>query len=162
MAIQKILFAYNFTSRDRKAIDFVSSAFAHIDGVEITIFHAFTPIPDIETGAGLVTGKLKGSLNYLSQQIMQRENDLKSVTEKLTQNGFAADRIHTVFRPRKTEIAGEIISLTRDSKFDVIVLNRKATRVTRFFFRERFKQGRNDAQRHDCVHCFLTPRGGIL
>jgi len=133
MAIQKILLAYNFTSRDQKAIDFVSSAFAHIDGVEITVFHAFTPVPNIETGAELVTGKLKGSLNYLSQQVMQRENDLKSVTEKLTQKNFAADRIHTVFRPRKTDIAGEIISLTRDSKFDVIVLSRKATRVTRFF-----------------------------
>jgi nucleotide-binding universal stress UspA family protein len=133
MAIQKILLAYNFTSRDQKSIDFVGSAFAHIDGVEITVFHAFTPVPDIETGAELVTGKLKGSLNYLSQQVMQRENDLKSVTEKLTQKNFAADRIHTVFRPRKTDIASEIISLTRDSKFDVIVLNRKATRVARFF-----------------------------
>lgn len=133
MAIQKILLAYNFTSLDQKAIDFASSAFAHIDGVEITIFHAFTPVPDIETGAGLVTGKLKGSLSYLSQQIMQRENDLKSVTEKLTQHGFAADRIHTVFKPRKKDIAGEIINLTRDSKFDAIVLNRKATRVARFF-----------------------------
>ena len=73
MAIQKILLAYNFTSRDRKAMDFVTSAFAHIEGVEITVFHAFTPVPDIETEASLVTGKLKGSLSFLSQQIMQRE-----------------------------------------------------------------------------------------
>ena len=133
MAIQKILLPYNFTRRDQKAIDFVTSAFAHIEGVEITIFHAFTPVPDIETDASLITGKLKGSLSYLSQQIMQKENDLKSVSEKLTQNGFAADRIQTVFRPRKKDIAGEIINLTRDTQFDVIVLNRKATRVTRFF-----------------------------
>jgi nucleotide-binding universal stress UspA family protein len=133
MAIQKILLAYNFTSLDQRAIDFASSAFAHIEGVEITVFHTFTPVPDIETETSLVTGKLKGSLSYLSQQIMQRENDLKAVTEKLTRRGFAADRIHTVFRPRKKDIAGEIISLTRDSRFDAIVLNRKATRVARFF-----------------------------
>ena len=133
MAIQKILLPYNFTRRDQKTIDFITSAFAHIEGVEITIFHAFTPVPDIETDASLITGKLKGSLSYLSQQIMQKENDLKSVSEKLTQNGFAADRIQTVFRPRKKDIAGEIINLTRDTQFDVIVLNRKATRVTRFF-----------------------------
>jgi nucleotide-binding universal stress UspA family protein len=133
MAIQKILLPYNFTRRDQKAIDFVTSAFAHIEGVEITIFHAFTPVPDIETDASLITGKLKGSLSYLSQQIMQKENDLKSVSEKLTQNGFTADRIQTVFRPRKKDIAGEIINITRDTQFDVIVLNRKATRVTRFF-----------------------------
>jgi hypothetical protein len=133
MAIQKILLAYNFTSLDQKAIDFVTSAFAHIEGIEITVFHAFTAIPEIETEASLVTGKLKGSLSYLSQQIMQRENDLKAVTEKLAGKGFATDRIHTVFRPRKKDIAGEIISLYRDTKFDVIVLNRKAARVTRFF-----------------------------
>ena len=133
MAIQKILLAYNFTSLDQKAIDFVTNAFAHIEGVDITIFHVFTSVPDIETQESLVTGKLKGSLNFLSQQIMQRENDLQSVTEKLAQQGFAADRIHTVFRPRRKDIAGEIVSLTRDEKFDVVVLNRKATRVTRFF-----------------------------
>jgi nucleotide-binding universal stress UspA family protein len=133
MAIQKILLAYNFSSLDQKAIDFAVSAFAHIEGVEITIFHAFTPVPDLQTEASLVTGKLKGSLNYLSQQIMQRENDLKLVTGKLAHNGFAADRIHTVFRPRKKDIAGEIINFTRETKFDAIVLNRKASRVTRFF-----------------------------
>jgi nucleotide-binding universal stress UspA family protein len=133
MAIQKILLAYNFSGLDQKAIDFVSTAFAHITGVEITIFHAFTPVPDIETEASLVTGKLKGSLNYLSQQIMERENDLKLITEKLTQGGFLPDRVHTIFRPRKKDIATEIINLARETKFDTIVLNRKAARVTRFF-----------------------------
>ena len=133
MVIQKILVAYNFTNLDQKALDFVTSAFVHIEGVEITIFHAFTPVPEIETQASVVTGKLKGSLSYLSQQIMQRENDLKRVTDKLAENGFDESRINTVFKPRKKDIASEIISLTRDTKFDAIVLNRKAARITRFF-----------------------------
>ena len=133
MVIQKVLLAYNFTSLDKKALDFATTAFAHIEGVDITVFHAYTPIPDIETQPSVVTGKLKGSLNYLSQKVMQREKDLKSVTEKLSQNGFEADRIHTIFRPRKKDIASEIINLAREANFDVIVLNRKAARVTRFF-----------------------------
>ena len=133
MAIQKILLAHNFTSLDQKAIDFAISAFGHIEGADITIFHTFTPAPSIETEASLVTGKLKGSLNYLSQKIMQRENDLKLVAGKLAHHGFAPDRIHTVFRPRKKDIAAEIISVTRETNFDVIILNRKAGRVTRFF-----------------------------
>ncbi len=133
MAIQKILLAYNFSSLDQKAAEFVTSAFAHIEAVEITVFHAFTPLPDIEAEASLVTGRLKGSLSYLSQQILQRENDLKAVTEYLARNGFAAERIHTVFRARKKDVATEIINLTRDTKFDAVVLNRKAARVTRFF-----------------------------
>jgi len=133
MAIQKILVAYNFTHLDQKAIEFVTSTFAHLDGVEITFFHAYTPIPEIDTQASTVTGKLKSSLSYLSQQIMQRENDLKGVIENLSKNALANCQIHTIFKPRKKDIASEIINLNRDTNFDVIVLNRKASRVTRFF-----------------------------
>ena len=133
MAIQKILVAYNFTNLDQKALDFVVSAFGHLEGIEITIFHAYTPVPEIETEESLVTGKLKGSLSYLSQQIMQRENDLKAVVTKLGQDGLPETQIITVFKPRKKDIASELIDLTRDTKFDVMVLNRKAARVARFF-----------------------------
>ncbi|MBW2657607.1 MAG: universal stress protein [Deltaproteobacteria bacterium] len=133
MAIQKILVAYNFTHLDQKAIEFVTGTFARLDGIEITIFHAYTPVPEIETQASMVTGKLKSSLSYLSQQIMQRENEFKEITEKLAKNDLANAQIHTIFRPRKKDIASEIINLNRETKFDVIVLNRKATRVTRFF-----------------------------
>ena len=133
MAIQKILVAYNFTSLDQKALDFVVSAFGHLEGIEITIFHAYTPVPEIDTEESLVTGKLKGSLSYLSQQIMQRENDLKAVVAKLGQDGLPETHIITVFKPRKKDIASELIDLTRDTKFDVMVLNRKAARVARFF-----------------------------
>ena len=133
MTIQKILVAFNYTHLDQKAIEFVTSTFAHIDGIEITFFHAYTPIPEIDTQASKVTGKLKSSLSYLSQQIMQRENDLKTITGNLSQTDLANSRIHTIFKPRKKDIASEIINLNRDTNFDVIVLNRKASRVTRFF-----------------------------
>ena len=133
MAIQKILVAYNFTQLDQKAIEFVTNTFAHLDGAEITFFHAYTPIPEIETQPSVVTGKLKSSLSYLSQQVMQRENDFKAIIDNLADTDMANCRIHTIFRPRKKDIASEIISLNRDTKFDAIVLNRKASRVTRFF-----------------------------
>ena len=133
MAIQKILVAYNFTNLDKKAIDFVTNTFAHIGGVEITFFHAYSPLPEIETQASEVTGKLMSSLSYLSQQIMQRENDFKATIENLSKNELANSRVNTVFRPRKKDIASEIIGLNRETNFDVIVLNRKASRVTRFF-----------------------------
>ncbi len=133
MAIQKILVAYNFTHLDQKAIEFVTDTFGHIDGVEITFLHAYTPIPEIETPASGVTGKLKSSLNYLSQQVMQRENDLKAITAKLAETDLAKCQINTIFRARKKDIASEIINLNRDINFDAIVLNRKASRVTRFF-----------------------------
>ena len=133
MAIQKILVAYNFTNLDKKAIDFVTKSFAHIDGVEITFFHAYSPLPEIETQASEVTGKLMSSLSYLSQQVMERENDFKATIENLSKNDLANSQVNAVFRPRKKDIASEIIGLNRETNFDVIVLNRKATRVTRFF-----------------------------
>ena len=133
MAIQKILVAYNFTNLDKKAIDFVTNTFAHIDGVEITFFHAYSPLPEIETQASEVTGKLMSSLSYLSQQVMERENDFKATIENLSKNDLANSRVNAVFRPRKKDIASEIIGLNRETNFDVIVLNRKASRVTRFF-----------------------------
>ena len=133
MAIQKILIAFNFTHLDQKAIDFVTSTFAHLDGLEITFFHAYTPVPEIETQASEVTGKLKSSLGYLSQQIMQREIELEEITKKLSENELSGTQMHTIFRPRKKDIASEIINLNRDMNFDVIVLNHKSARVTRFF-----------------------------
>ena len=133
MSIQKILIAFNFTHLDQKAIDFVTSTFAHLDGLEITFFHAYTPVPEIETQASEVTGKLKSSLGYLSQQIMQREIELEEITKKLSENELSGTQMHTIFRPRKKDIASEIINLNRDMNFDVIVLNHKSARVTRFF-----------------------------
>ena len=133
MAIQKILVAYNFTNLDKKAIDFVTNTFAHIDGVEITFFHAYSPLPEIETQTSEVTGKLRTSLSYLSQQVMERENDFKETIENLSKNALANSQVQTVFRPRKKDIASEIIGFNRETNFDVIVLNRKASRVTRFF-----------------------------
>ena len=133
MAIQKILVAYNFTSLDQKAIEFVTNAFAHIDGAEITFFHAYSPIPEIETQASEITGKLKSSLSYLSQKVIEQEEEFKSTIMDLSKNDLANCRIQTIFTPRKKDIASDIISLSRETNYDVVVLNRKGSRVTRFF-----------------------------
>lgn len=133
MAIQKILVAYNFTKLDQKAIEFVTDAFAHIEGAEVTFFHAYSPIPEIETQASEVTGKLKSSLSYLAQQVIEQEEEFKATIRDLSKNDLANCRIQTIFRPRKKDIASEIISLSRETNYDVVVLNRKGSRVTRFF-----------------------------
>jgi molybdopterin biosynthesis enzyme MoaB len=78
-------------------------------------------------------GKLKGNLGYLSQKIMQQETELKAVAEKLLQTGFEPNRIHTVFKPRKKDIAAEIIELVTKDKFNVVVINHKPGKASRFF-----------------------------
>ncbi len=133
MAINKILLAYNFTSLDQKAVEFAIDAFAHLNNTEITLFNAYTPVPEIEAVDTSITGKLKSSMGYLTQQIAQREEELNQVKQVLLQGGFADSQIKTEFRPRKRDIASEIIELTRTNSYDVVVLNRKHARVTRFF-----------------------------
>jgi hypothetical protein len=78
-------------------------------------------------------GKLKGNLGYLSQKIMQQETELKAVAEKLLQTGYAQNRIHTVFKPRKKDIAAGIIELVTKDKFNVVVINHKPGKASRFF-----------------------------
>ena len=133
MATQKLLLPYHFTRLDQKSLDFVINIFGKLDNIAVTVFNAYTPIPEIETDATSRTGKLKGSLSYLSQKIKENETLLDEVKDKLVEGGLPENRVDCIFRPRKKDIASEIIDLTTSDKFDIIVLNRKHARVTRFF-----------------------------
>jgi nucleotide-binding universal stress UspA family protein len=133
MATQKLLLPYHFTRLDQKSLNFVIDIFGKLDNITVTVFNAYTPIPEIETDATSVTGKLKGSLSYLSQKIKENEALLDEVKDKLVEGGLPENRVDCIFRPRKKDIASEIIDLVASDEFDIIVLNRKHARVTRFF-----------------------------
>ena len=140
MAIQKLLLPYNFTSFDQKALDFVIRTYRDREDVEVTIFNAYTPVPEIETSATSITGKLQGSLNYLSQKIAEQEAELKMLRQKLIDNGFADGLVHTAFQPRKKDVASEIIDIATNNKFDVIVISHKPGKATRFFTGSRYSK----------------------
>jgi hypothetical protein len=133
MAAIKILLPFNFRTLDQKALAFANSTFGHLDEVDITLFHAYTPLPEIEADSTSVMGKLKGDLTYLSQKIVQQEAELKAVEEKLLQTGFAQNRLHTIFKPRKKDIAAEIIELVTNDNFNVVIINHKSGKASRFF-----------------------------
>lgn len=133
MATQKVLLPYNYTLLDQKALDFVIHTFGGTQNVAVTVFNAYTPITEIETDATSVTARLKSSLHYLSQKIKENEKALHVVKDKLIEGGLAENQVNCVFRPRKKDIASEIVDLVKSDKFDTIVLNRKHARVTRFF-----------------------------
>ena len=133
MASQKILLPYNFTSYDQKALDFVIRTFISQEDVEITLFNAYTPAPEIEMRGSPIMEKMKGTLGYLSQRAKEQEEEVKAVKDKLLEKGFTEDRIHTVFEPKKKDIAGDIIDLALKGKFNVVVLNRKPGKIARFF-----------------------------
>jgi len=140
MAIQKLLLPYNFTRFDQKALDFVTRIFGKLEDIEVTVFNAYTPVPEIETAGSSVTGKLKGSLTYLSQKISEQKTELQTIKQKLVENGFEEGFVHTVFQPRKREVASEIIDIATNNKFDVIVIGHKPGKATRFFTGSRYSK----------------------
>ena len=105
MATQKLLLPYHFTHLDQKALDFVIDTFSKLENITVTVFNAYTPLPEIETAATSVTGKLKGSLSYLSQKIKENEMALNEVKDKLVEGGFQEKQVNCIFRPRKKDIA---------------------------------------------------------
>lgn len=140
MAIQKLLLPFNFTRLDQKALDFVINTFGKLKNIEVTLFNAYTAVPEIDTASTSVTSKLKGSLSYLSQKISEQEAELKTVKQKLVENGFEDDLVHTVYQPRKKEVAAEIIDIAKNQKFDVIVISHKPGKATRFFTGSRYNK----------------------
>ncbi len=133
MASQKVLLPYNFTNYDQKALDFVIRTFVHVKDIEVTLFNAYTPVPEIETSDSPIMDKLRGNLTYLSQRIREQEEGLRVAKQNLLENGFSENQVHYVFKPRNKDIAGEIIDQALNGHHDILVINRKPGKVTRFF-----------------------------
>ena len=133
MAIQKVLVPYNFTSYDEKALDFIMHTFASDDRVEVTLFYAYTPIPEIEIRDSPVMERISSNLSHLRLKIHAQETKVKQARERLLQSGFSSDRVHYIFRAVKKNVAQDIIELALAGGFDVVVLNRNPGKITRFF-----------------------------
>ncbi len=133
MATQKILVTYNFTSYDHKALDFVIRTFVHLKDVEVTLFNVYTPVPKIETRDSPVMAKFQKNLDYLTQKVKEQEAGLREAQQYLVQNGFAENQISYLYKPRKKDIIGEIVDMATKDNFNIVVMNRKPGKVTRFF-----------------------------
>jgi hypothetical protein len=129
----KILLPYNFTSYDKKALDFVIRIFADKKEADITLFNAYTPAPPIEMRGSPVMEQMKDTLSYLSQRVNEQDDELKTVKNHLSGKGFSEDKIHIVFEPKKKDVAGDIIDIAQNGRFNVVVLNRKPGKIARFF-----------------------------
>lgn len=130
---QKVLVPYNFTNYDEKALDFVVQRFAGDQGVEVTLFNAYIPVPKIELRKGQIMEKISSNLAYLQQKIYEQENCIKQAREKLIQNGFSSNRVHYIFRAINKDVAQDIIDLVLDKGFNMVILNRNPGKITRFF-----------------------------
>ena len=109
MEIRKILLPYNFTDLDKKALDFVSKMFAHLQAVEITLFNVFYSAPAISIQNNPVMKKMQENIAYLNRITAEQEEALNKARETLLSNGFTEDHVKTIFKPRNRDIADHII-----------------------------------------------------
>ena len=133
MDIKTILLPYNFTDLDKKALEFVRQTFSHVEGVEVTLFNVFTPVPSITKTDSPVMIKMQENVTYLNQLIAEQEEALNEAKERLVSNGFSENRVKVVFKPKNKDIASHIIETAVHEQYSVIVINRKSSRVSRFF-----------------------------
>lgn len=131
----KILIPYNFTMNDEKSIDFVGHRYAGKEDVDITLFHAFILVPEIDTRNNPIMDKMTRNTSYLRQQQDEQKNALEAARQKLMDYGFAGQHIHCRYIPIRQDIARDIIWLWKTEKFDVVVLNRNPGNIINYFSR---------------------------
>jgi len=129
----KILFPYNFSAYDKKALDFVCRTFPDKKESQVTLFHAYTPVPPIEMHGSPIMEQMKDTLSYLSQRVNEQQDALQTIKSQLLGKGFSEDNIDIVFEPKNKDVASDIIELAQDGQFNVVVLNRKPGKIARFF-----------------------------
>ena len=133
MARQKVLVAYNFTPYDQKSLDFVTRMFLGRPDVAITLFNAYTPVPQLDSRESQVMDRMQGSLSYLVQKIDEQKEALRTAVNSLVERGFGQQQLGYVFEPRRRDVATEILEYVRAEQFDIVIVSRAPGRVTRFF-----------------------------
>lgn len=133
MDIKTILLPYNFTDLDKKALEFVALTFSHVRGVKITLFNVFTSAPSIAMKDSPIMKKMQENVTYLKQLVAEQEMALVKAKEILVSSGFSENSVRIVFKPKNKDIASHIIDTAINEQHDVIVINRKSGRVSRFF-----------------------------
>lgn len=133
MAGQKILLPFNFTDMDRKSLEFFTKIFAFSKDCRVTLFHTYTPIPKIDTNSSTVMGRLSASMQYLYNQMKEKEEALAEARQHLIENGFMDNQVEYVFRPRAKQVADEIIDTVIEGRYEIIILNCRPYRITRLF-----------------------------
>ena len=129
----RIFLPYNFTVQDQKAVDFVTRYFASRDGAAVVVFHAYTPLPDFDIARATIMENMSNNLAYLAHQLKTLETELAVVSAALVAAGFGRAQVKTVFEPLTGDVAATIAKRARQAKSDLVVLSRRAGRITQFF-----------------------------
>jgi hypothetical protein len=135
MALQKILVPYNFTAYDQKAMDFLINTYLNREDVQITLFHAYAPLPPVDLEANPEMKKMGVGISFLSEEVRRKEEGMKAAKNFLVESGFSGTQVSYVFKERQSAVVDEIIELATKGHYRVLVLSRQAGKVSRMFSR---------------------------
>ena len=131
----KILMPYNFTPPDQKALDFIIRSYAGNPNVKITLFHTYSPLPEVDVKANPEIQKMMRGINYLATELREKEKGLNSAKAYLVEKGFQEDAVDYVFTKKIKSSADEIIQTVYEHGYDVLVISRKPGKMTQLFSR---------------------------
>jgi len=76
---------------------------------------------------------MRANLAYLTQRLKELETELDDVSKTLVSAGFGQARVKTVFEPLGGDLSATIAQKARQAKSDLVVISRRAGRITQFF-----------------------------
>ena len=135
MAQRKILVPFNFTALEKKSLQFIVDTYKKLGGVHITLFHAYDPLPDIDTSGNPEMRKMTQGMAFLSGEKKRKEEGLNNAKDFLVQNGFQFEQVDFIFREKKRVVADEIIDAVKEGNYNILVLSRQPGKVKRLFAR---------------------------
>lgn len=135
MISKKILLPYEFTSFNRKALDFVAQTFGKMPEVHVTLFHAYTPLPVIDYAANPEMQKLRSPIISLTRELKEKEAGLQAAMANLIEMGFQGEQLDCVFQKREKGVSDVIVKMAKKGNYQIVVLTRSPFKVYRLFGR---------------------------
>lgn len=135
MAGNKILVPFNFTDYDERVLHHITMIYAGVPRITLTLFHVYTPLPEIDTYGHPGLSRLKGTMASLSAEERKKEREMKQIIEDLYQAGFLKDQLNYIIKPRQKSVGAEIVDIVLKESYDTIVMSRQPGKITRAFTR---------------------------
>ena len=133
MINKNILIPLSLTLNDEKSLKFIINRFSMDTAVTLTLFHAYTPVLEIDVRNNPIMEKMNQNLSYQRGVLNDKKEALQRTMERLLTEGFNKTQVKCVFIPIKMDVAQEIVRFAKAEGVDLIVLSRTPSRVIRFF-----------------------------
>jgi hypothetical protein len=125
MAGKRVLVPFNFSDYDERALHYVIRNYAGQPWAYVTIFHAYTPLPQLDGYTNPSVRRVKSSMAAMWREVREKEQDLQNVLQDLLVSGFSKDRLDYIFKARDKSIGEEIAQACREREYHTVVLCRK-------------------------------------